>query len=82
MAKKKKTPLSDQGVADLLRRIMAISLQDKSLNALHGLTGVSHAQIRQVVRSLPAEFGLYNKSSRPWVKFFEGPAGTKVRLLT
>jgi hypothetical protein len=64
--------------ADLLRQYLAST--DLSVHALHVLTGTRHSSLRKLIISLPAEFGLYNVNGKAFVKYFQGSAGTQVRI--
>lgn len=73
MAKKKKN-IPDYVIADLLRQHLANS--DKSLWGLCLATGFPVGRLTSVIRSLPAEFGIYNRNGKQHVKHFQGAAGT------
>jgi len=69
-------------VAELLRQHMANSTKDFNINQLHEALNIPYGQLKQVIRGLPAEFGLYNKNKGTYVKYYAAPAGAKVRCLT
>lgn len=40
------------------------------------LTGVGFSNLKRIIRSLPAEFGIYYRNGKAHVKYFQGAAGT------
>lgn len=81
MARRKQF-ISDGQLADLLRQNISNTTGDLSMQQLTVTLSVSFSQLKRVVRSLPAEFGLYNQTqnnrSTQFVNYYAAPAGAQV----